>query len=53
VNCKKIETDLIRNNTDKAYNKVKRINYIPKTKSNVVKDKSGNILFENKKVAAR
>lgn len=50
INFKKIETDLIRNNSDKAYNKLKRLNYIPKTISNVVNDKSGSILFENDKV---
>lgn len=44
--CEEIEIDLIRNNIDKAYNKVKRLK-IPKTRSNVVKDKTGGILFEN------
>ncbi|VVC30172.1 Hypothetical protein CINCED_3A019324 [Cinara cedri] len=37
----------------KTYNKVKRINYITKIRSNVVKYKSGNILFENEKVTER
>lgn len=34
-NCKEIETDLIRNNIDKAYNKVKRLNYTQKTRSSL------------------
>jgi hypothetical protein len=51
VNCKEIETNLKRNNTDKTYNKVKCINYTPKTRSHVVKDKSRKILFKNEKVA--
>lgn len=28
INCRDIETDLIRNNADNAYNKVKKLNYI-------------------------
>lgn len=53
VNGKEIKTDLIRNNTDKAYYKVKRLNYSLKTRSNMVNDKTGNILLENKKVAKK
>lgn len=45
VNYKEIETDLVTNNTDNAYNKVKRLNYMSKTKSIIVKNKTGIILF--------
>lgn len=52
-NIKEIEADMLLNNTSKAYNKVKKMQYKPKTKSNIVRDKEGKILFENSKVVER
>lgn len=52
-NIKEIEADILVNNTSKAYNKVKNFEYKPKTRSNIVRDKDGKILFENNKVAER
>jgi len=46
-NCKAIEYFLIKNNTHKAYNKVKGLEYKPRIKSNIVSNKYGNLLFEN------
>lgn len=37
-NCKEIEYYLTKNNTDKAYNRVKRLEYKPRTKINIVRD---------------
>jgi hypothetical protein len=51
--AKKIEYLLIKNNTDRAYNRVRSLEYKPRTKNNIVSDKYGNILFENEKVAGR
>lgn len=52
-NCKDIEYFLTKNNTDKEYNRIKSLEYKPRTKSNIVRDKYGNLLFENEKVAGR
>jgi len=46
-NCKEIENLLIKNNTDRAYNRIRSLEYKPRTKSNIVSDKYGNLLFEN------
>lgn len=51
-NSIEIETMMARNNNG-VYAKVKKLQYEPKTKSNIVKDKSGKILFDNEKVAER
>lgn len=52
-NCKEIEYCLSKNNADRAYNKVKSLQTTLSTRSNIVKDKQGNILFENDKVSER
>lgn len=52
-NIEEIEIHLAKNNTDKAYNTVKKLHQKHKTTSNIVKDKEGKILFENEKVAKR
>uniref|UniRef100_A0A8D8U352 Craniofacial development protein 2 n=1 Tax=Cacopsylla melanoneura TaxID=428564 RepID=A0A8D8U352_9HEMI len=52
-NCEEIEYCLMKNNPDKAYNKVKSLQYTPRTRSNIVKDKEGTTLFEINKVAER
>lgn len=40
-------------NNNGAYAKVKRLQYEPKTRSNIVKDKEGRIEFDNEKIANR
>lgn len=52
-NIKEIEVDLLLNNTSRVYNKVKNLQYKPKTRRNIVRDKDGKILFENNKVVER
>ncbi|KAL4100956.1 hypothetical protein QTP88_020980 [Uroleucon formosanum] len=52
-NCKEIEYLLIKNNTDRIYNRVRSLEYKQRTKSNTVSDKYGNLIFENEKVAGR
>lgn len=52
-NCEEIQYCLMKNSIDKAYNKVKSLQYSPRTRSNIVKDKEGRTLFENEKVAER
>lgn len=48
-NCEEIQYCLMKNSIDKAYNKVKSLQYSPRTRSNIVKDKEGRTLFENEK----
>lgn len=49
--CNEIDYCLKKNFTDKAYNKVKSSQTTPRTKSNIVKDKEGKILFDNESVS--
>ncbi|KAI5724736.1 hypothetical protein M8J77_006570 [Diaphorina citri] len=51
-NSAEIEAMMIRNSNE-VYAKVKKLQYNPKTKSNIVRDKEGNVLFDNEKVAER
>uniref|UniRef100_A0A8D9DT62 Craniofacial development protein 2 n=1 Tax=Cacopsylla melanoneura TaxID=428564 RepID=A0A8D9DT62_9HEMI len=51
-NSAEIEYMMNRNNNG-VYAKVKRLQYEPKTRSNIVKDKEGKIMFDNEKVANR
>lgn len=44
---------MMNNNNNKVYAKVKRLQYEPRTRSNIVKDKEGRIVFDNEKVANR
>ncbi|KAI5717312.1 hypothetical protein M8J77_003669 [Diaphorina citri] len=52
-NSKEIEMDIRTNQMDKAYTKIKKLQLKPKTKSNIVKDNNGKILFDNEMVADR
>jgi hypothetical protein len=52
-NSKEIEYLLSKNRADKAYAKLKKLEYKPITRSNIVRDKEGKLLFENEKVAER
>lgn len=51
-NSAEIEYMMNRNNNG-VYAKVKRLQYEPRTRSNIVKDKEGRIVFDNEKVANR
>lgn len=52
-NCKEIEYCLRKNNTDRAYTKVKSLQPTTRTRSNIVKNKEGKLLFENEQVSDR
>lgn len=40
IDCKEIKFDLLRNNADKAYNKIKKLQYMSiKSYENLVKDR--------------
>uniref|UniRef100_A0A8D8RMY9 Craniofacial development protein 2 n=1 Tax=Cacopsylla melanoneura TaxID=428564 RepID=A0A8D8RMY9_9HEMI len=44
---------LINKHDNGVYSKIKKLQYTPRTKSNIVKDKEGKVLFDNEKVADR
>jgi hypothetical protein len=48
-----IEQDIESGKTDKAYAKIRALQYKPRTKSNIVKDKEGKILLDEKSVSKR
>ena len=48
-----IEQDIESGKTDKAYAKIRALQYKPRTKSNIVKDKEGKIVFDEKSVSKR
>jgi len=43
----------MKRNNNGVYAKVKKLQYTPKTRSNIVKNKAGKILFDNDEVANR
>jgi hypothetical protein len=44
---------MMKRNNNGVYAKVKKLQYTPKTRSNIVKNKAGKILFDNDEVANR